>query len=73
VKRLFWFCLGITVGAIGYQRLAEKIQRDGVLTTMAEAQAWAWPRIAKLLQFIGDSMKTSTQQGGNSDGIRRDS
>jgi uncharacterized membrane protein YgdD (TMEM256/DUF423 family) len=52
VKRLFWFSLGVAVGAAGANRLTEKVKRDGVLVTITQAQAWAAPKIATLIKQL---------------------
>jgi hypothetical protein len=52
VKRLFWFSVGAVTGAVAATRLADKVKRDGIVVTIAEAQAWAAPRIATILKQL---------------------
>ena len=62
MKRLVWFVLGIAVGAISYQRLSDKIARDGLAVTAAEAQEWVAHKITIILKQIS--------AGGGSNGVR---
>jgi hypothetical protein len=59
VKRLFWFSLGVAAGVAGTTRLSEKVKRDGVLVTIAEAQAWAAPKIASFLKQLTQGDRTN--------------
>lgn len=62
MKRLLIFVLGVAVGAFGYQRLTDKIARDGLAVTIAEAQEWLAHKITWILKQIA--------AGGGSNGVR---
>ena len=62
MKRFVWFILGIAVGAIGHKRISDKIARDGLAVTAAEAQEWVAHQITVILKYIS--------AGGGSNGVR---